>query len=510
MPSHDPTSPAARGPAPTRDLTRGPIAPTLLRFALPILGGNVLQSLNGSVNAYWVGGHLGEAALTATANANNILFLLIGAVFGVGMAATILVAQAMGANDLRQARCVMGTSATFFGTAALVIAAVGLPLSRPILAAMGTPAEALPLAEDYLRMLFLSIPFLYLFTFVSAVLRGAGDARTPFLFLLLAVALDVVLNPLLIFGLGPFPQMGIAGSGLSTGIGNALALAALLAWLRWRRHPLWIARADWRLFLPRRAIVRTLLAKGLPMGAQMVLISVSMLMMLGLVNAHGVATASAYGAALQLWTYVQMPAMAIGAACSSMAAQNVGAQRWDRVDSVARHGVLFNFLLTGGLIAAVLAAQGPVLALFLPEGSEALDIARHLNGIALWSFLFFGVGFVLTGVVRSTGAVLVPLAILIVSLWGLRVPLAWGLQDRLGVDAIWWSFPASALAAMAMTLAYYRWGRWRRTRLLAPGEEEALATPAEVGGLPPAPVCTTAGDVPRGAGRAAQPLPAGA
>jgi len=495
MPTPSTTTPAARGAGGARDLTRGPIAPTLLRFALPILGGNVLQSLNGSVNAYWVGGHLGEAALTATANANNILFLLIGAVFGIGMAATILVAQAIGAHDLRQARCVMGTSATFFGAAALLIAAVGMPLSRHILVAMATPQEALPLAEAYLRMLFLSIPFLYLFTFVSAVLRGAGDARTPFLFLLLAVALDVVLNPLLIFGIGPFPQMGIAGSGLSTGIANALALGALLAWLRWRRHPLWIGRADWRLFVPKPGILRLLLAKGLPMGAQMVLISVSMLAMLGMVNAQGVATASAYGAALQLWTYVQMPAMAIGAACSSMAAQNVGAQRWDRVEGVARWGVGFNFLLTGALIGLLLAAEHRVLALFLPAGSAALSIAEHLNGIALWSFLFFGVSFVLTGVVRSTGAVLVPLAILAVAMWGIRIPLAYGLQGWLGVDAIWWSFPLSALASMAMTLAYYRWGGWRRAKLLAPGEERGIAVPAEIGALPPAPVCDTADEV---------------
>ncbi len=500
MPPSIPQAPAARGAGGPRDLTRGPIAPTLLRFALPILGGNVLQSLNGSVNAYWVGGHLGEAALTATANANNILFLLIGAVFGIGMAATILVAQAVGAHDLRQARRVMGTSATFFGAAALVIAAVGMPLSRHILVAMSTPREALPLAEAYLRMLFLAIPFLYLFTFVSAVLRGAGDARTPFLFLLLAVALDVVLNPLLIFGMGPFPEMGIAGSGLATGVSNALALAALLAWLRWRRHPLWIGAADWRLFAPRPTILRLLLSKGLPMGAQMVLISVSMLMMLGMVNAHGVATASAYGAALQLWTYVQMPAMAIGAACSSMAAQNVGAQRWDRVESVALWGVGFNFLLTGALIGVVLAAQHRVLALFLPAGSEALAIAAHLNGIALWSFLFFGVSFVLTGVVRSTGAVLVPLVILAIAMWGVRIPLAWGLQGWLGIDAIWWSFPISALAAVAMTSAYYRWGGWRRAKLLAPGEEDGevdVAVPAEVGGLPPAPICGTASEVAR-------------
>lgn len=206
----------------------------------------------------------------------------------------------------------------------MLIALVGLPLSREILGWMGTPADALPLAEAYLRTLFLAIPLLYLFAFVSAVLRGAGDTRTPFLFLLLVVVLDTALNPLLIFGLGPLPRMGIAGSAMATLVANALSFAALLAWLRYRRHPLWIGRSQWRLFVPDPAILRALVVKGIPMGVQMVMISLAMLMVMGMVNAQGVVTASAYGAALQLWTYVQMPAMAIGAACSSMAAQNVG------------------------------------------------------------------------------------------------------------------------------------------------------------------------------------------
>lgn len=274
LPGSDSSPPSrSRSPStPTRDLTQGPIGRTLLVFALPILAGNVLQSLNGSVNAVWVGRYLGEAALTATANANanNILFLLIGAVFGVGMAATILVAQAMGARNPQQARRVIGTSATFFGGTAVLIAAAGPPLSREILGWMGTPAAALPLAEAYLRTLFLAVPLLYLFAFISAVLRGAGDTRTPFLFLLLVVVLDTALNPLLIFGFGPVPRMGISGSAMATLVANAISFVALLAWLRWRRHPLWIGRADWRLFKPDATILRALVVKGLPMGAQMV------------------------------------------------------------------------------------------------------------------------------------------------------------------------------------------------------------------------------------------------
>ncbi len=471
----------------TRDLTEGPIPRTLFVFALPILAGNVLQSLNGSVNAIWVGRFLGEEALVATANANNILFFLLGSVFGVGMAATILVAQAMGSRDLVQARRVIGSSATFFTAISLLVALAGLPMSRHILAWMGTPAAALPLAEAYLKVIFLAVPFLYLFTFIAAVLRGAGDTRTPFVFLLVVVVLDIIVNPLLIFGIGPFPEMGIAGSASATLVANALSLAALLAWLRWRRHPLWIPRAERRAYIPDPAILRALVAKGVPMGLQMILVSLAMIVMISMVNAYGVDTASAYGATLQLWTYVQMPAMAIGAACTSMAAQNVGAGHWARVDATARVGVVFNFLLTGALIAPLIVFDTAILSLFLPEGSGAVAAARHINHVSIWSFLFFGVVFVVSGVVRSTGAVVPPLLILVVALWGIRVPFASLLQPRFGADAIWFSFPVSALCAMTLSLAYYRWGRWRQARML-PADSDAIAVPAEVAALPPSPV----------------------
>ena len=470
-----------------QDLTHGPIGRTLLVFSLPILAGNVLQSLNGSVNAVWVGRYLGEEALTATANANNIMFFLIGAVFGIGMAATILVAQAMGAKDNAQAKRVIGTSATFFIGISLVIALAGLPLSRHILGWMDTPKAAMPLAEAYLRIIFMAVPFLYMFSFLSAVLRGTGDTRTPFVFLMLSVVLDIGLNPLLIFGLGPFPKMGIAGSSTATLVANVIALIAMLFWLRHRRNPLWISRAERGLYRPDPVILRSLVAKGVPMGLQMILTSLAMIMMIGMVNHYGVNMTSAYGASLQLWTYVQMPAMAIGAACSSMAAQNVGAGHWDRVNATARTGIVFNFLMTGALIAPIILFDHALLSLFLPAGSAALEPARHLNQIAIWSFLFFGVTFVISGVVRSTGAVIPPLLILGFSLWGVRIPFANLLQPHMGADAIWWSFPASSIVALVLSMAYYRWGHWRQARMLTQ-DSRAVAMPAEVPAHPPSPV----------------------
>jgi putative MATE family efflux protein len=470
-----------------KTLTQGPIGRTLFVFALPILAGNVLQSLNGSVNAIWVGRFLGEQALTATANANNILFFLIGAVFGVGMAATILVGQAMGRHDIAQAKRVIGTSATFFVSVSILVAIVGLQFARHVLVWMSTPAAALPFAVAYLRIIFIAVPFLYCFAFLSAILRGAGDTRTPFTFLLLVVLLDIGLNPLLIFGIGPLPKLGISGAATATLIANATSLAAMLAWLRHKRHPLWISRHERHLYKPDWTILRALIVKGVPMGLQMILISLAMIAMIAMINQHGVATTAAYGAALQLWTYIQMPAMAIGAACSSMAAQNVGARRWDRVNATARQGVLFNFLMTGAIILPIIVFDHATLSLFLPAGSASLAIGQHLNHIAVWSFLFFGVTFVVSGVVRATGAVIPPLLILAFALWGIRIPFAILLQPRMGVDAVWWSFPASSVCAMAMSLAYYRWGGWREARMLAIDPNE-MAVPSEVPAQPPSPV----------------------
>lgn len=471
----------------SRDLTQGPIGPTLFAFALPILAGGALQSLNGSINAIWVGRFLGEQALTATANANNILFFLIGAVFGIGMASTILTGQSIGAKDMAQAKRVIGTSFTFFVAVSLSIALIGLPLSRHILVWMSTPADALPLAEAYLRIVFMAVPFLYVFAMLQATLRGAGDTRTPFAFLLMGVGLDIAFNPLLIFGIGPFPEMGIAGSATAMLIANSVSLVAMILWLRHRRHPLWISRHENHVYKPDWAILRALIVKGVPMGLQMIVISLAMLMMISMVNGYGVDTASAYGAALQLWNYIQMPAMAIGAACSSIAAQNVGARLWDRVNATARTGMLFNFLLTGALILPIIVFDRSTLSLFLPDGSAALEHARHLNHIAVWSFLFFGATFVISGVVRATGAVIPPLLILGFALWGVRIPFAKLLQPTLGADAIWWSFPVSSVCAMLMSLAYYQWGGWRKAHMLAPHAEE-VAVPAEVPAQPPAPV----------------------
>ncbi|HEY1325371.1 MAG TPA: MATE family efflux transporter [Casimicrobiaceae bacterium] len=456
-------------------LVEGAIAPTLFFFTLPILASNVLQSLNGSVNAIWVGHYLGEAALTATSNANTILFFLLALVFGVGMATTILVGQSIGAHDLTQARKAVGTGATFFVTASIVIAVCGGAATRPLLAYMQTPPDAMPFATAYLRIIFAAVPFMFAYTFVMMVLRGAGDSKTPFYFLVLSVLLDIALNPLLIFGAGPVPRLGIAGSALATLIAQVASLAALLAHLYRARHFLWLHGPEWRLLRPDPALLRALVVKGFPMGLQMIVLSGSSIVVIGLVNRFGSQTTAAFGAATQLWNYIMLPALAVGMAASSMAAQNVGARRWDRVQRTAATGVLFNCLMTGTLVLLLYLFNRAALSLFLPAHSEALAIAQHINAIVVWSFVLFGISMVLGGVVRSTGAAVPPLIVLFVSLWLIRLPLAFALLGRLQADGIWWSLPVGAASSALLMWLYYRYGGWRRARMLGPAAVRPIA-----------------------------------
>jgi putative MATE family efflux protein len=451
-----------------RSLTEGSIPVSLFRFALPILFANVLQSLNGSVNSVWVGRFLGEAALTATSNANTVMFLLIGAAFGVALAATILIGQYIGANNLPETRRVVGTSATFFAGISVTMALAGLAFSRQLLIAMSTPADSLPLAVAYMRVIFLALPCLYLYAFVMAVLRGAGDSKTPFYFMLLSVGIDIALNPVLIFGFGPVPRLGIAGSALATFIAQAVSLGALIRHLYRRRHLLVLHRAELYLLKPDWSLVGTLVKKGIPMSAQLLVISLSGVLMITLVNRFGVDTTAAFGAALQIWNYIQMPAFAVGMALSAMAAQNVGAGKWLRIPQIARVGVLYSVLLTGSVVLAIELLNTRVFGLFMPHGSRALAIAAHMNRIVTPSFIFFGISVALFGVVRATGAVIAPLVILSISLLVVRFPLAEAFLDHYQVDAVWWSFPVSSALSCVLALLYYRYGGWRSLHLTAP------------------------------------------
>jgi putative MATE family efflux protein len=450
------------------DLTSGPITRTLILFALPTLGSNILQSLNGSINSIWVGHILGEAALGATSNANLIMFLMFALLFGFGMAATILIGQYSGRRDINAVREVVGTAAGLFLGLSLVIAVLGFVETPTLLRLLATPPEIMPLAQSYLSVIFLSMPAGFLMALLTMSLRGTGDAMTPLIWMIASVAIDITLNPLLMLGIGPFPEMGIAGSATASAIAGYVTLIGLIIHIYAKDMAIRLRGAEWRYLKPDWAIIKVLIGKGFPMAVQMVILSVAALVMMGLINREGATTTAAYAATQQLWNYISMPAMAVGAAVSTMTAQNIGAHKWDRVAQVTRSGVIFSLIVTTTMVVLLAVFDRVLLGLFLRPESPAMPIAEHIQLLATWSFIMFGITFILFGTVRANGAVWPPVFILIFSLIPFRVIAAWILQPIYGADAIWWSFPASSAVTLLLAVAYHRWGGWRTLKMIAP------------------------------------------
>ena len=464
--------PVARG---GRDLTTGPITRTLIAFTLPTLGANLLQSLNGSVNAIWVGRILGERALAATSNSNLVLFLMLAAVIGFGVAATILIGQGFGRRDIDGVRRVIGSAAGLFLALSIFVAVVGYVETPTLLRLLATPPEAMPLALSYLRVIFLSMPAIFIVTLLGMGLRGTGDSVTPLIWMIVSVVIDIGLNPVLMKGIGPFPAMGIAGSATATAIASYTTMIGLLIHIYARDMTIRLKGAELRYLIPDPALLRVIVAKGVPMMVQMLVLSLSALVMIGLINREGVVTVAAYGVTTTLWTYISMPAMAVGQAVSAMVAQNIGADRWDRVSRVTRSGIIFSLSVTTSMVVLLALVDRPALLLFLSPDSPSLPVARHIQLLATWSFIMFGVIFTLFGTMRANGVVWPAVIILLATLIPLRIGIALFLRPILGPDAIWLSFPASSLASLLLTIAYYRRGSWRTARMTIP--EHAEPTP---------------------------------
>jgi putative MATE family efflux protein len=442
-------------------LTQGPILRTLILFSIPTMLSNILQTLGTTINTIWVGQLLGEAALAATVNANLVMFVVFSTVFGFGMAATVRVGHHLGAGSIDGARRVFGAGTSFCTLFATAGGVLGWIFAEKLLWLLATPESVQADAMAYLRVIFFGIPLSTFSMMLSMSLRGAGDAKTPFYSVVVITALTVVLNPLLILGIGPFPQLGIAGSALANVLANVGGLLLLVTWIYWRNLVLRLKGRELAYLNPVSPDIRYVLAKGVPMGAQTLLNSASGLIMLGLVNREGMLTTAAYGAVMQVWSYVQMPAFAVSMGVSAMVAQNVGAGNHSRSERITLAGVGATSVLTVVLSLLLLTFDTPLLSLFLGHGSEAVPIANRIQLIAIWAWVLNGVMMTMMGTLRSYGVVMWPLAIMFLALYPGRLGFYYATYRLLGADALWLSFVFGSAVSLALTALIYWYGNWR-------------------------------------------------
>lgn len=297
-----------------------PLWKTYLLFLTPMVLSNFLQSMSGTFNSIYIGQMLGTQALAAVSGMFPVLFFFIALVIGLGAGAGVLIGQAYGAQETGKVKAIAGATLLLGAIIGLVAAVLGSVFARDALHGLGTPADVLDDAVSYARVMMWILPILLVFVLFTQLLRGVSDTLSPLLALLVSTGVGLVLTPALIRGWLGLPQMGIQSAAMAGLVGTTAAMA-MLAWRLTRRQN--VLAPDRALFAAMRldrAILAKVLRIGLPTGLQMVVISLSELVILALVNRHGSEATAAYGAVTQIVNYVQFPALSIAITASILGA----------------------------------------------------------------------------------------------------------------------------------------------------------------------------------------------
>jgi putative MATE family efflux protein len=444
-----------------------PIWQLLLAFLGPLMLSNVLQALSSTTASVYLGRLVGVHALAAVSAIFPVLFLLISFIIGIGSGSTVLIGQAYGARDFEKLKEIAGTTLTLSVLAGAAIGLLGALLAEPMLRLLGTPPDILATSASYSRIFFWAMPIFFVYLIYTTFLRGTGDTKTPLYALVFGTILILALTPFFILGWAGLPRMLTDGAAVSSIVSNTLSLAALLVYLKVTGNPLAFDAAMVRHLGIRWDLAWKIVRIGVPTAINVIMVSLSEIAVLSFVNRFGSTATAAYGAVNQVVSYVQFPAISIGIAVSIFGSQAIGGQRLERIGQIVRSGVVLNYIVEGVLIGACYIFSWHIISLFIVD-PKTVAIAQRLLHITLWSYVIFGNARVLTGMMLSSGAVLWPTLISIISIWGVEVPVAYVLMQRIGLDGVWYGYPAAFIAGLIMQLTYYKlfWKRRPLQRLV--------------------------------------------
>lgn len=436
-----------------RDMTQGGVVRELVGFSAPLMLRNLLQMAYNAVDSIIVGRFAGKDALAAVGTADPVMNLLILGVSGLCVGASALMSEAFGARDaVRLRRCF--ASVLYLGAAfSALVVALGLPLSRLLLRALGVPAGILPQAHAYLRIILVGMPFAFLYNACAAGLRSLGDARTPVVFLAVSSVLNTLLDLAFVAGLG----WGTAGAGLATLLAEAVS-AALGAAMVWRSgSPLRLARPELR---PDGMQLRLTLRQGGVTALQQACQPLGKLMIQRCVNGLGVGAIAVFNAVGRVDEIALTPGRCISSAMMTFVSQNRGARRPGRMRQGLSRGLLVEACGWAVVFCVVMPLRLPVMRLFVGQDAAAAALGgRYLFWMAFF-YLLPGLTNGLQGYFRGLGEMKVTLLGSITQI-SVRALCVWWWTPRFGLLAVAWASLAGWACMLLLELPLLRAGRGR-------------------------------------------------
>ena len=444
-----------RGASPVRPvgITSAPLLPTVLRLALPAVGTTLLQVLFNITDTFWVGRTLGPAALAGVSSAGYSLWIIIttGELLGAGL--TAVAARRHGEGQPALAARAAGTALVLAVVIGVLVAMLGLTGLDPLFHLMQLPADADREARRFLVVQCVGSVLIYGYFVVEAAFRSAGNTRTPFLLLAVSVLLNLVLDPLMILGIGPFPAMGVYGAALATVLTRGFGFVAGLALLIRRGHirPAFDSAAAWN-------IMRI----GTPVMLAGSLFSLSYIFLVPIVGRFGTPALAALGVGHKVEGVSYMIAVGFGLAASTLVGQNLGAGQPARARAAG--------WLTATLAVVPIGMLGVIFSLWPEQLAEVFTRDEATAGAAALYLLAFAVvqPFIafeeaLFGGLSGAGYTVWPM-VWVILLSVVRIPLALWAAVRGGLAGVWLVLAVTAMGRGVAMLALWRWGRWERAK----------------------------------------------
>lgn len=453
-----------------QDMTVGNPAKALVVFAVPMILGNLFQQMYSIVDSMIVGRFVGEDALAAVGSCFAVTMLFIAVAIGASMGASVIISQLFGAKRYREMKTAISTALAAFLIASLLWAAFGMLIKEGLLHLLNTPENIFEDANTYLHIYFLSIPFMFMYNALSSIFNALGDSKTPLGFLFFSSVLNIGLDLWFVIQF----DMGVAGVAWATLIAQGIAAFFSFIVLIWRLRKIETdgeEAADVQNGTPklkeRLALLGTMLKVAIPSIIQQSIVSISMLAVQAIVNPYGSSVVAGYAAAQKIDSVAIMPMQAVGNAMSTFTAQNIGAQKHERVREGYRASYPMILLINLIIWVIIFLFSHQFLGLFLEEGSGSIAMQTGLDYLHLVSMTYFLLGLLMvTGsVLRGSGDIAWFMLASVMNVVS-RIACAYGLNGVLGVSAVWISVPVGWLCGYLFHFYRYRQKKWMEKHLI--------------------------------------------
>ena len=454
-------------------LLAGPVSRSLLRLAWPVMLSNLFQTLYNFADRFWLARY-GRVGIAALALSWPLIFLVLSIGAGVTIAGTALVAQYTGARRPEEANLASGQVISFTGLLAVLLAAGGYFAARPLLLLMGAESALIEAATSYLQIIYAGIPLMFGTFVVTALLSGVGDTVTPMILMAASVTLNLILDPFLIFGWGPFPEWGISGAAVATVLSRGLLAIVGLALLFSGRLGIHIRCRHLRF---RWDLIRRIASIGGLASIGQAGTAVGFTIMNAALARIGTVVLSAFGIGNAFISIALMPVMGLGQATATMVGQNLGAEKPERAWRSAWSGMGISSAVLVAAAAVVLVFRGSLIRLFMSD-PEVIAAGSDMLLLVAFAFPFMGVLQVIMGAYQGAGHTFYSMFFGLFRLWALRVPLVYllGFTAGMGANGVWWAMLGSNFGASIVSLAFFLSGNWTH-RVIK--ETEPLPGPAE-------------------------------